>query len=94
MNIVEFDYDLNDGFAWIVVDDKEPGNRHSVQCCIEMDNIDGQIVGRKEIKPKECGYDWGTCAEVNATAFGLWGKEASINALLDAAKEAGFKVED
>ena len=87
MDILDFECNLEYGFAWILVgcDGSEP---LTVQCCLE--NEDGKAT--KKIDMSNCGYDWGICADANEKAFKKFGSEKCMSALFEKAKENGIEV--
>lgn len=94
MNVISFDFDLEMGFAWIIVDGKGD-DEMSVQCCLESENDQESgalITHKKVIKMSDCGHDWGICADGNAPAFEFWGEDRCMKALFACAKKAGFDV--
>ena len=86
MNIKEFDYSTEYGFAWIILEDGT-----SVQCCLYQPN--GTPAERKLIM-SDCGHDCGICGEVNEPAFTRWGENRCMKALFTKAKENGIEVTD
>lgn len=79
MNITNFDYDLEHGFAWI-----ETSDGKTVQCCLE--NGSGKII------MSDCGHNWGICGDVNGDAFEKYGENRCMKALFAKAKESGLEV--
>ena len=86
MNIKEFDYSVESGFAWIELED---GN--VVQCCLHQPN---GTPAEKKIVSYDCGHDWGICGGINAAAFEYWGENRCMKALFAKASEAGLEVID
>ena len=92
MKIKEFDYDVNNGFAWIIVDGKDESDMFSVQCCLfrkEEEEFDGY---EKKIIANDCGHDWGLCGDANEDAFNYWGENRCMKALFSYAKQNGIEV--
>lgn len=89
MKVLNFDYDLKFGFAWIIVDGKNDGDEWKVQCCTENENDDKPI---KVIVQNACGHDWGICGDANKAAFEYWGENRCMTALFEEAKKAGFDL--
>ena len=91
MRVLSFEFSLDHGFAWIVVDGKNEGDRWTVQCCLthENENVDDRT--GHEFSPKitqsDCGHNWGSCAESNEKAFAYWGENRCMKALFSAAKD-------
>lgn len=77
LKVVDFDFSVLDGFAWILLDDG-----HSVQCCLG-ECEEGYAM---EILVKDCGHDWGICGDVNAFPFKKYGEKACMDALFAAAE--------
>ena len=84
MNIIDFDYDLEQGFAWIQVDGKHGEKPYTVQCCL-ADN-------GKKIKMSDCGHNWGLCSDSNEEAFEHYGENRCMTALFAKANANGFEV--
>lgn len=93
MEIKSFDYDVEYGFAWIVVDGKYEGDEWTVQCCLTSENDceSGTLIKHsKEIDCGDCGHNYGICGDVNGEAFEFWGENRCMIALFSAAKKAGI----
>jgi hypothetical protein len=88
MNILSFEFSLDHGFAWIVVDGKKEGDKYTVQCCLE--EKDGKFIPK--IKSSDCGHNWGLCSDSNEKAFEYWGENRCMNALFNKAKVNGIEV--
>ena len=86
MNITDFDYSTEDGFAWIILEDGS-----TVQCCLNQP--DG-TPSDDEITMGDCGHNWGICGEVNEEPFEYWGENRCMKALFAKAKEAGISVKN
>ncbi len=86
MNIKEFDYNTDDGFAWIILEDES-----TVQCCLHQPN---GTPSEEKIIMSDCGHDWGICGDVNEAAFKKWGENRCMKALFAKAKEAGLEVNE
>jgi hypothetical protein len=78
VDILEFDYNKVDGFAWIVLE-----GGLTVQACTTDDD---------KININDCGHDWGLCGDANEEAFKKWGENRCMEALFSKAKECGFKL--
>ena len=89
MEIKEFDYDLESGFAWIQVESKDD-KMMTVQCCLQASEEGGLHL--KEIDKDDCGHNWGCCADANEAAFKYWGENRCMKALFSAAEEAGIEA--
>jgi hypothetical protein len=99
MLVKSFDFDINAGFAWIVVDGKKEGDEWTVQCCLSpeknfMKKVDAGKSYRyvKKIDGGDCGHNEGICGDVNGQAFEHWGENRCITALFHHAKKAGIVV--
>ena len=90
MLIREFDYNLDEGFAWILVEGKNPDETMNIQCCLNKNANDEFIKG---ITMSDCGHNWGQCHDTNEEAFNYWGENRCMKALFAKAKENGFDVE-
>lgn len=88
MNVLDFDYDLNAGFVWMIIDGKREGSQLTVQCCLER--RDEKFI--KSIKRSDCGHDWGICGDVNHDAFKYLGEVACMSALFEEAVKAHFTL--
>ncbi len=88
MNVLSFDYDLDYGFAWIMVADKDK-QQLTVQCCLKSDEPG---IFQKIINKMDCGHNWGLCADANEKAFETFGEEECMNALFEQAKLNGIEV--
>ena len=86
IEIKDFDYDLGNSFAWIVIN----GSNLTVQCCLESRADENG--GKKSIDASDCGHDWGICGDVNDEAFKAYGEKECMQALLSAAAREGIKV--
>lgn len=84
MIVKEFDFSIEDGLAWIVLEDGE-----TVQCCLKSDD---NGVCEKLIIRHDCGHDWGICGDVNATSFEKWGENRCMKLLFRYAQNNGIKV--
>ena len=94
MNILDFNYDLENGFAFIVVEGGKHGSTSTVQCCLESSGK-GLSSGEPyltNIKQSDCGHNGGVCADVNESAFAYWGENRCMKALFNEAKKADFLV--
>ena len=89
MNVLRFDYNLQNGFAWIMVGGKNPDDEMIVQCCLDQDEDDNYI---KEIIIAHCGHNWGLCADANEEAFKHWGENSCMAALFYYAQENDFNL--
>lgn len=97
MNILNFDYSDEHGFAWITVDTNENKGEWTVQCCLKSGgfNDEGQYQGCLiQIDQSDCGHDEGICADVNGGAFEYWGENRCMTALFDQARKAGIQLND
>lgn len=96
MKILDFDFDTNHGFAWIIVDSKNEGEQLTVQCCLKTGDYDAErdcgksIQFLQEIVQGDCGHNDGICGDVNAQAFKYWGENRCMTALFNKAKVAGL----
>lgn len=88
MNILCFEYSIDDGFAWIVVDGKEIGEKFHVSCCLSRE--DGSF--SKKIIMTDCGHNWGICGETNAKAFAYWGENRCMKALFSESANHGIEL--
>jgi len=95
MEIKDFDYDTEMGFAWIIIDSDKPGVEWSVQCCL-ADRSDEDAQNGAEFEAKiiagNSGCDDGICGDVNEKAFDYWGQNKCMTALFNKAKKAGLEV--
>lgn len=95
MKIKSFDYDLETGFAWIIVDDQACGE-WTVQCCLKDNGYNaenGENVGFIEaIDQDDCGHNDGICGDVNEKAFNFWGENRCMTALFDKARDMGIEL--
>jgi hypothetical protein len=89
MKILSFDYDLEMGFAWIMIDGKYEDEELIVQCCLS--HVKGGNYERK-INASDCGHNWGSCGDANGDAFDYYGENRCMKALFAKAKENGFIV--
>lgn len=87
MDILNFDYDVEQGFAWIEVPAGNTEESWTVQCCLDTNGK-----GEPIIVMHDCGNDEGQCADSNALAFKFWGQNRCMKALFGKAKEAGIAV--
>lgn len=99
MNILEFDFNTEDGFVWIVVEGKNEGEPWTVQCCLKSEKnaaLKSQQGKKfryiKVIDCDDCGHNWGICADVNKEAFDYWGHNRCMVALFNCAKKNGIKI--
>lgn len=91
MNILDFDYSIECGFAWIIVDGKNNRDRWTVQCCIEQEQVSNGIFIIK-INRSNCGHNEGLCADANEKAFEYWGENRCMTALFNKAKIYGISL--
>lgn len=94
MEVLNFDYDLEAGFAWIEVAGKAEGEKMTVQCCVSAGNVGNEApqVKYSQIKRSDCGHNWGLCGDANEAAFAYYGENRCMKALFAKAREAGFKL--
>jgi hypothetical protein len=90
MNILDFEYSTKYGFAWIIVDGENKGDRWTVQCCLVQENS----VFVTKINRGNCGHNEGLCADANAKAFEYWGENRCMTALFNKAKINGLIGEE
>ena len=88
MKIKEFEHNLEDGFAWIVLDN-DNDNDMVVQCCLEQGS---GLPAKPQISQSDCGHDWGICADANAAAFEKWGADRCMASLFSEAKAANIEI--
>ena len=90
MDVLEFDFDTDNGFAWIYVESSSlsKDEKWIVQCCLGAEN--GDYVSK--IVCDDCGHNTGMCLDANTNAFNYWGENRCMTALFKAAKKAGFEV--
>ena len=96
MKTLEFNYDLENGFAFIVVEGGKYNSTSTIQCCLESSGK-GLSSGEPyltNIKKSDCGHNEGICADINESAFGFWGETRCMSALFSSAKAADFLVTD
>jgi len=86
MNIKEFEYNTEYGFAWIILED---GN--TVQCCLYAPD---ELPTEKTITMSDCGHNWGCCGDANDAAFEKYGENRCMKALFAEAKLAGINVKE
>jgi len=89
MNVIDFEYDLENGFAWIVLEDQQDPQVNIVQCCLEQD-YDNQYL--TVIDRENCGHNEGICGDANAPAFEKWGEGRCMKTLFEHAKKHDFKL--
>ena len=99
MNILEFDFNTDYGFVWIVIDGKNEGDKWTIQCCLKPEkNAELKIQKGKKfryikvIDCGDCGHNFATCADVNEEAFDYWGQNRCMVALFNCAKKNGIKT--
>ena len=91
MKILEFDFNKDLGFAWIIVSGKNGSGLEvlfTIQCCLK--EKDGKI--ELKINTNDCGDDWGCCGEANEKAFEYFGKDLCMTALFNEAKLNGIEA--
>lgn len=86
--LLDFDYDLQYGFAWITFYDVQLDKSLTVQCCLDIKN--GEFI--KKINASDCGHDWGICGDVNETAFKKYGEKKCLDYLFRYASKNGITV--
>jgi len=79
MNVLNFDYDIEHGFAWITLD-----NKMTIQVCIDDH--------KKVIKKTDCGHNWGLSGDNNEAAFEAFGEDECIRALFLEAGNNDFEL--
>lgn len=89
MVVLDFECDLDRGFAWIVVDGRQNEDRWSITCCIEKGQKNKFV---KKIVSFQCGHNWGLAGESNEKPFEYWGENRCMKALFAEARKNGFKV--
>lgn len=96
MKIMNFDYDLETGFAWITVDTDRADGQWTVQCCLKDNGYDAEKCEEvgfiAKIEQGDCGHNDGICGDVNEKAFAYWGQNRCMTALFNSAKEAGIEI--
>ncbi len=95
MKTLEFDYDTETGFAWILVDTNNADGSWSVQCCLKAGEYNEESATQsylKEIDMGDCGHDDGICGDGNKEAFDYWGENRCMTALFAAAKENDIEL--
>lgn len=93
MNVKDFEIDVENGFAWIIVEGKDQSRDFTVQCCLQaVDGEDGAYAA--QIKMSDCGHDWGMSGDANKEAFEFWGENRCMTTLFRYAKQAGVEVEE
>jgi hypothetical protein len=93
MQVKRFEYDLSEGFAWIVIDGKHSDDEITIQCCLTKKNDDDDALHIKSIKMDDCGHNWGLCGDANEESFKYWGQDRCMKALFHYAKNDGFEFE-
>ena len=86
MNVLNFDYDLEHGFAWIEVEGKLSDETYTIICCVDL--VDNQPT----VITKDCGHNWGMCGANNEQAFTYWGENRCMETLFHYAKENRIDV--
>ena len=89
MDIIEFDYNLEHGFAWITVPAENNIDELTVQSCLEQSE-GGRF--NKKIIMSDCGHDWGNCGQINERAFKHWGENRCMKALFRNASQSDIEV--
>jgi len=92
MNILEFDYDLENGFAWILIPGENIDKILTVQCCLNPAQGE-EIKYEKKITALDCGHDWGLSGDQNYEAFELYGEDVCMDALFNAARDDDFIID-
>lgn len=96
MIVKEFDYNIEDGFAWMIVEGQRNNQEMIVQCCLKEAGYDykkGEHLGYlKEVDVGNCGEDWGICGDANESAFKYWGQNRCMKMLFKKAEEHGINV--
>jgi hypothetical protein len=97
MNVLNFDFDIVTGFAWIIVDSKNESENWTVQCRLKTEEYSKQdytkpVLFLLEIDQSNSGHDFGLCGDVNQKAFEYWGENRCMSALYAYAKKAGIKL--
>ena len=98
MEILKFDYDVNSGFASIIVDGKQAGDQVIIQCCLKTGDFDAErdcgkpVLFLMEIDQDDCGHNDGICGDVNKKAFEYWGENRCMKALFEKAKKNGITL--
>lgn len=98
MEILKFDYDVDSGFAMILVSGKQTDDQMIVQCCLKTGDYDAErdcgkpIPFLLKIDEGNCGHNDGICGDVNAPAFEYWGENRCMKALYAKAKANGIDL--
>ena len=91
MLVKSFEYDLQNGFAWMILDDGL-----TVQCCLSELPFDPEDDDKQEYEPAivkhDCGHNWGTCGDINKKPFEKYGENRCMTMLFKKAKQAGLEV--
>lgn len=96
MQVTNFEFDTDTGFAWIIVDGKNEGDQWSVQCCLTQPkwNPEEEKMPKfnMEIDQDNCGHDDGICGDANVLAFEYWGENRCMTALFLHAEKNGIEL--
>ena len=83
MDVLSFETDTDEGFAWIIVPQKNGEGTWTIQCCL---NNNGEIIC------DDCGANEGICGDNNEAPFDYWGENRCMTALFKHARSAGISV--
>jgi hypothetical protein len=101
IQIIESDYSLTDGFAWIVFSDD--GKEFTLQgCLIEREECKSEErrnalikqnkpLYKKAIKERDSGMDWGISGDVNEKAFKKFGEDECLKFFKRECKKNGIR---
>lgn len=87
MRVLDFDFDLEAGAAWITVEGRNNEEQFIVQCCTEQTNDNERVIDIRDWQ-----IDRGLNECINDMAFKHWGGNQCANALIYYAKRNGFLV--
>lgn len=88
MKIIESDYDLDNGFAYTIVEENE--KKYSIQACLSRRKDDTGY--KKQIDLSDSGMDWGICEDVNRKAFDDLGEEQAYKIFKAAMRKICIKL--
>lgn len=95
MKIINFDYDTENGFAWIVIEGSIADETLVVQCCLSdrsFEDAESDAAFEAKIIADDCGADEGLCADANEKAFECYGQSKCLKALFSKASEMGLEI--
>lgn len=96
MEVLNFEYDLENGFAFIEVNGKTDSDRMTVQCCLFEPKSDAEKDTRPGFQMKidqdDCGHNWGICGDANEKAFNYWGENRCMTLLFKYAEKNGIEL--